>query len=137
MALTRQGAYRLAFGLGAGAFGASLLGATAYTLARGGALPGLPPGALTAYERHLAQGELRQAAREHRVAARIDPTSFGNAPGLFQALREAGDVEGELEQYRLARARWPRDPAVHRALGQALCRLGRLDEGLAALAEAL
>lgn len=130
-------AYKVAFAAGAGLFAASMIAGAAQVVRTQKRLPGLPPELMNNIRQHLAKGELRQAAREYRLASRIDPMSYDNLPELAQAMRRAGDVEGEMDQYRQARDRWPLDPATHRALGRALCRNGRLDEGIASLRKAL
>lgn len=135
--MTTAVVYRAAFLLGVTAFASSVVGGAGYVWATRHRLPGLSPDALAAYHEHMRHGELRGAAREHRLASRIDPRSYGNSVELAQAMRLAGDAEGEIDQYRQARERWPLDPATHRALGSVYCRYRRFDEGIACLREAL
>jgi tetratricopeptide (TPR) repeat protein len=129
--------YRVAFAIGVGLFGASLVWGLAYVVRVNRSLPGFPPDLLSDYKSDLASGALRRAALRYRVATRISPTSFPHAAELAEAMRRAGDVEGELEQYRIARDRWPRDAATHRALGLAYSRHRRFDESVVSLNEAL
>jgi tetratricopeptide (TPR) repeat protein len=128
---------RVGFAIGVGLFGASLVSGIGHVVRVSGSLPAFPPDALSDYKRDMTNGALRRAALEYAIASRINPTGVANAPELAEAMRRAGDVEGELEQYRIARARWPRNAATHRALGRAYCRYGRFDEGMVCLREAL
>jgi tetratricopeptide (TPR) repeat protein len=129
--------YRVAFAIGVGAFALSWAGGLFHALFHRHHFPGLPPGALSDYRERLARGELRLAAEQHHMASRIDPTIHGHPAELAEAMRRTGDAEGEIEQYRLARDRWPLDPAPHRALGIVYCRYGRYGEGIACLQQSL
>lgn len=129
--------YKVAFVIGVGFLASSVASGASYLLTIRHRLPFLPPEPLANFRELLHRGELRRAAREHRLASLIDPTSYGNLPELAEAMRRAGDAEGEIDQYRQALERWPLDPATHRALGQAYCRYRRFDEGIACLKEAL
>ncbi len=95
-----------------------------------------PEARLNLAQLELAQGQPDAAEAELRAALRLDPhfvPGYVNLADLTRSTRDEREAEGVL---RDGLARQPEAPALHHALGLALVRQGRPQEGLAALARA-
>ncbi|HSB61137.1 MAG TPA: tetratricopeptide repeat protein [Vicinamibacteria bacterium] len=130
-------AYRAAFLLGLLSYVACFLGGIGYFVAVHRALPGILIDPLRDAQVYLAQGDLRRAAREYRVASRISTVEWETSKKAADLAGKVGDPTVEVDKYLRARDLWPRDPATHRALALAYVRNGRFDEAMTSLRYAL
>lgn len=128
---------RAAFRAALALYVAAFAGGLAWAVVTQGRPPSLRDSALTLADRAYARGDVQKAAREYRMAARIDASNYDTPKRLAEMLGRAGDPSGEIDQFRRATELWPNDPATHRRLGWAYLHNRRLDEARGAFERSL
>ncbi len=81
--------------------------------------------------------KLPDAANSFRKLLEADPAFPGARRSLGALLAVTGDVNGAMEQYKLALQSNPQDAETHLNLGATLVRIGRIGEALRAFDQAL
>lgn len=129
--------YQVAF-LAAGfvLFGAVVAG-LAFSVGLWNRAPGIAIDHRALAEEWNLQNKWELAAEEFFSAEVVDPLDIESIAKMGRALAMAGDRDGEIEAYRRARSRAPRNPQIHNLLGKAHFEAGRYDDALGCYREAL
>ena len=133
----RLSAYRVVFLLGMALYAVAFLGGAGYALRTKGCLPEVNAQHLTQADELLGRGDVVRAAREYRMAARIDPTDEGSARRATELQTSLGEKSAQIDDFIRQRDLQPNNPATHRNLAQVLYNNKRYEEAVASFESAI